>query len=68
MACSQFACISLCQGDEGVAVMSLPGGQTLQVQGVIQTTQPSVIQSPQMQTAQVATHINTFLYKHFVET
>ncbi|XP_055059261.2 cAMP-responsive element modulator isoform X1 [Misgurnus anguillicaudatus] len=45
---------SLTQGDEGVTVMSLPGGQTLQVQGVIQTTQPSVIQSPQMQTAQVA--------------
>ncbi|XP_026061046.1 cAMP-responsive element modulator-like isoform X2 [Carassius auratus] len=29
-------------------------GQTLQVHGVIQTTQPSVIQSPQIQTVQVA--------------
>ncbi|XP_058651041.1 cAMP-responsive element modulator isoform X2 [Onychostoma macrolepis] len=40
--------------NEGVSVVSLPDGQTLQVQGVIQTTQPSVIQSPQIQTVQVA--------------
>ncbi|KAI7809804.1 putative cAMP-responsive element modulator, partial [Triplophysa rosa] len=44
---------SLTKVDEGVAVMSLPGGQTLQVQGVIQTTQSSVIQSAQIQTAQL---------------
>uniref|UniRef100_A0A3B4EMJ5 KID domain-containing protein n=1 Tax=Pygocentrus nattereri TaxID=42514 RepID=A0A3B4EMJ5_PYGNA len=37
-----------------VEVVTLPGGQTLQVQGVIQATQPSVIQSPQIQTIQVA--------------
>ncbi|XP_016096815.1 cyclic AMP-responsive element-binding protein 1-like [Sinocyclocheilus grahami] len=40
--------------NEGVSVVSLPDVQTLQVQGVIQTTQPSVIQSPQIQTVQVA--------------
>lgn len=42
------------QVNEGVSVVSLPNGQTLQLQGVIQTTQPSVIQSPQIQTVQVA--------------
>ncbi|KAK2900616.1 hypothetical protein Q8A67_008731 [Cirrhinus molitorella] len=41
------------QVNEGVSVVSLPDGQILQVQGVIQTTQPSVIQSPQIQTVQV---------------
>uniref|UniRef100_A0A671L5H8 cAMP-responsive element modulator-like n=1 Tax=Sinocyclocheilus anshuiensis TaxID=1608454 RepID=A0A671L5H8_9TELE len=41
--------------NEGVSVVSLPDGQTLQVHGVIQTTQPSVIQSPQIQTVQVHT-------------
>ncbi|XP_051718169.1 cAMP-responsive element modulator isoform X1 [Ctenopharyngodon idella] len=45
---------SLTQVNEGVTVVSLPDGQTLHVQGVIQTTQPSVIQSPQIQTVQVA--------------
>ncbi|XP_051554135.1 cAMP-responsive element modulator-like isoform X2 [Myxocyprinus asiaticus] len=39
--------------NEGVAVVSLPGGQTIQVQRVIQTTQASVIQAPQIQTVQV---------------
>uniref|UniRef100_A0A8C1SPF4 KID domain-containing protein n=1 Tax=Cyprinus carpio TaxID=7962 RepID=A0A8C1SPF4_CYPCA len=46
--------LSLSQVSEGVSVASLPDGQTLQVQEVIQTTQPSVIQSPQIQTVQVA--------------
>uniref|UniRef100_A0A8C1SQ30 KID domain-containing protein n=1 Tax=Cyprinus carpio TaxID=7962 RepID=A0A8C1SQ30_CYPCA len=44
--------LSLSQVSEGVSVASLPDGQTLQVQEVIQTTQPSVIQSPQIQTVQ----------------
>ncbi|XP_026136598.1 cAMP-responsive element modulator-like isoform X1 [Carassius auratus] len=39
--------------NEGVSVGSLPDGQTLQVQEVIQSTQPSVIQSPQIKTVQV---------------
>ncbi|XP_051554130.1 cAMP-responsive element modulator-like isoform X1 [Myxocyprinus asiaticus] len=43
----------LTQVNEGVAVVSLPGGQTIQVQRVIQTTQASVIQAPQIQTVQV---------------
>ncbi len=47
--------LSLSQMNEGVSVVSLPEGQTLQMQGVIQTTQPSVIQSPQIQTVQVHT-------------
>lgn len=33
--------------------MQLPNGQTVQVHGVIQAAQPSVIQSPQVQTVQV---------------
>ncbi|KAJ8336626.1 hypothetical protein SKAU_G00378460 [Synaphobranchus kaupii] len=37
-----------------VTVVQLPGGQTIQVQGVIQTPQLSVIQSPQIQSNQVA--------------
>ncbi len=39
-------------GGSSVAVVQLPGGQ-FQVQGVIQSAQSSVIQSPQGQTAQV---------------
>ena len=39
-------------GGQSVAVVQLPGGQ-FQVQGVIQTAQSSVIQSPQVQSAQV---------------
>uniref|UniRef100_UPI00398F26C4 cyclic AMP-responsive element-binding protein 1-like isoform X2 n=1 Tax=Pristiophorus japonicus TaxID=55135 RepID=UPI00398F26C4 len=41
-------------GSTPVTVLQLPGGQTVQVQGVIQTAQSSVIQSPQMQTVQVS--------------
>lgn len=39
-------------GGSSVAVVQLPGGQ-FQVQGVIQSAQSSVIQSPQVHTAQV---------------
>lgn len=39
-------------GGSSVAVVQLPGGQ-FQVQGVIQSAQSSVIQSPQVQTTQV---------------
>ncbi|XP_029444420.1 cAMP-responsive element modulator isoform X1 [Rhinatrema bivittatum] len=42
-------------GSPAMTVVQLPSGQTVQVQGVIQPTQPSVIQSPQIQTVQVAT-------------
>uniref|UniRef100_A0A8C6UIX3 cAMP responsive element binding protein 1 n=1 Tax=Neogobius melanostomus TaxID=47308 RepID=A0A8C6UIX3_9GOBI len=35
-----------------VTLVQLPNGQTVQVHGVIQTAQPSVIQSPQVQTVQ----------------
>ncbi|NXL92015.1 CREM protein, partial [Alectura lathami] len=37
-----------------VSLGQLPSGQTVHAQGVIQATQPSVIQSPQMQAVQVA--------------
>lgn len=36
-----------------VTLVQLPNGQTVQVHGVIQAAQPSVIQSPQIQTVQV---------------
>lgn len=37
-----------------VTLVQLPNGQTVQVHGVIQTAQPSVIQSPQIQTVQIS--------------
>uniref|UniRef100_A0A8C8S940 cAMP-responsive element modulator n=1 Tax=Pelusios castaneus TaxID=367368 RepID=A0A8C8S940_9SAUR len=39
-------------------LVQLPSGQTVHVQGMIQAAQPSVIQSPQMQAAQVASVAN----------
>ncbi|NXY60736.1 CREM protein, partial [Callaeas wilsoni] len=42
------------RGSPAVTVVQLPSGQTVHVQGVIQATQPSVIQSPHMQAVQVA--------------
>ncbi|XP_043916475.1 cyclic AMP-responsive element-binding protein 1 isoform X1 [Protopterus annectens] len=43
-----------------VTLVQLPNGQTVQVHGVIQAAQPSVIQSPQVQTVQVSqTKIST---------
>ncbi|KAM9454057.1 cyclic AMP-responsive element-binding protein 1a [Clarias gariepinus] len=38
-----------------VTLVQLPNGQTVQVHGVIQATQPSVIQSPQVQAVQIST-------------
>ncbi|XP_060048444.1 cAMP-responsive element modulator isoform X3 [Erinaceus europaeus] len=43
------------RGSPAVTLVQLPSGQTVHVQGVIQTPQPSLIQSPQIQTVQVAT-------------
>ncbi|XP_038553097.1 cyclic AMP-dependent transcription factor ATF-1 isoform X2 [Micropterus salmoides] len=50
---SQFSQIAqqMSLGGSSVAVVQLPGGQ-FQVQGVIQSAQSSVIQSPQMQSSQ----------------
>ncbi|NWX20247.1 CREM protein, partial [Aegotheles bennettii] len=42
------------RGSPAVNLVQLPSGQTVHVQGVIQATQPSVIQSPHMQAVQVA--------------
>ncbi|KAF7658391.1 hypothetical protein LDENG_00013830 [Lucifuga dentata] len=38
-----------------VTLVQLPNGQTVQVHGVIQAAQPSVIQAPQVQTVQIST-------------
>ncbi|KAA0722238.1 Cyclic AMP-responsive element-binding protein 1 [Triplophysa tibetana] len=38
-----------------VTLVQLPNGQTVQVHGVIQAAQPSVIQSPQVQTVHIST-------------
>lgn len=45
-------CLQMSLGGSSVAVVQLSGGQ-FQVQGVIQSAQPSVIQSPHGQVAQV---------------
>nr|XP_056712946.1 cAMP-responsive element modulator isoform X2 [Euleptes europaea] len=46
------------RGSPSVTVVQLPSGQTVHVQGVIQATQPSVIQSPQLQSVQVVSATN----------
>ncbi|XP_060104109.1 cAMP-responsive element modulator isoform X3 [Heteronotia binoei] len=46
------------RGSPTVTVVQLPSGQTVHVQGVIQATQPSVIQSPQLQSVQVTSATN----------
>lgn len=43
-----------------VTLVQLPNGQTVQVHGVIQAAQPSVIQSPQVQTVQVKETFDVF--------
>ncbi|XP_058915587.1 cAMP-responsive element modulator isoform X2 [Kogia breviceps] len=47
------------RGSPAVTLVQLPSGQTVHVQGVFQTPQPSVIQSPQIQSVQVATIAET---------
>ncbi|XP_036698806.1 cAMP-responsive element modulator isoform X14 [Balaenoptera musculus] len=47
------------RGSPAVTLVQLPSGQTVHVQGVFQTPQPSVIQSPQIQAIQVATIAET---------
>ncbi|NWW96331.1 CREM protein, partial [Rhynochetos jubatus] len=42
------------RGSAALTVVQLPSGQTVHAQGVIQATQPSVIQSPHMQAVQAA--------------
>ncbi|NWY50551.1 CREB1 protein, partial [Chionis minor] len=45
-----------------VTLVQLPNGQTVQVHGVIQAAQPSVIQSPQVQTVQVLTEEHSYYF------
>ncbi|XP_078143692.1 cAMP-responsive element modulator isoform X1 [Centroberyx gerrardi] len=47
--------VSVGSGGSGVTMLQLSDGQTVQVHGVIQTPQSSVIQSPPVQTVQIAT-------------
>uniref|UniRef100_A0A8C6PJ55 Activating transcription factor 1 n=1 Tax=Nothobranchius furzeri TaxID=105023 RepID=A0A8C6PJ55_NOTFU len=49
--CRHYRTLAMSLGGSSVAVVQLPGGQ-FQVQGVIQSAQSSVIQSPQVQLAQ----------------
>ncbi|NWX87432.1 CREM protein, partial [Nothoprocta pentlandii] len=42
------------RGSPAAALVQLPSSQAVHVQGVVQATRPSVIQSPQMQNVQVA--------------
>uniref|UniRef100_A0A6Q2XS34 Uncharacterized protein n=1 Tax=Esox lucius TaxID=8010 RepID=A0A6Q2XS34_ESOLU len=46
-----------------VTLVQLPNGQTVQVHGVIQAAQPSVIQSPQVQTVQVTLSLPIKLFQ-----
>ncbi|XP_039383822.1 cAMP-responsive element modulator isoform X1 [Mauremys reevesii] len=46
------------RGSPVVTLVQLPSGQTVHVQGVIQATKPSVIQSPPMQAVQVTSVAN----------
>ncbi|KAM9164967.1 cAMP-responsive element modulator isoform 1-T1 [Pangshura tecta] len=46
------------RGSPAVTLVQLPSGQTVHVQGLIQATQPSVIQSPPMQAVQVTSIAN----------
>ncbi|NXW47245.1 CREB1 protein, partial [Nyctiprogne leucopyga] len=51
-----------------VTLVQLPNGQTVQVHGVIQAAQPSVIQSPQVQTVQVLTEENSYYISTIAES
>uniref|UniRef100_A0A3B3ZI18 cAMP responsive element binding protein 1 n=1 Tax=Periophthalmus magnuspinnatus TaxID=409849 RepID=A0A3B3ZI18_9GOBI len=49
---SEARCSDWSEQRNHVTLVQLPNGQTVQVHGVIQTAQPSVIQSPQVQAVQ----------------
>lgn len=55
LAQASIAAGQLSPGAPGVTIVQLPNGQTVQVHGVIQAAQPSVIQSPQVQAVQIST-------------
>lgn len=50
---ASLAAAQVSSSNPTVTLVQLPNGQTVQVHGVIQAAQPSVIQSPQVQTVQV---------------
>lgn len=51
---ASIAAAQVSSSNPTVTLVQLPNGQTVQVHGVIQAAQPSVIQSPQVQTVQVS--------------
>lgn len=55
LAQASIAAAQVSSSSPTVTLVQLPNGQTVQVHGVIQTAQPSVIQSPQVQTVQIST-------------
>ncbi|CAF98233.1 unnamed protein product, partial [Tetraodon nigroviridis] len=50
---ASIAAAQVSSSNPTVTLVQLPNGQTVQVHGVIQAAQPSVIQSPQVQTVQI---------------
>ncbi|XP_047210962.1 cyclic AMP-responsive element-binding protein 1-like isoform X1 [Girardinichthys multiradiatus] len=54
LAQASIAAGQVSSGGPGVTIVQLPNGQTVQVHGVIQAAQHSVIQSPQVQAVQIA--------------
>uniref|UniRef100_H3CSD5 cAMP responsive element binding protein 1 n=1 Tax=Tetraodon nigroviridis TaxID=99883 RepID=H3CSD5_TETNG len=52
LAQASIAAAQVSSSNPTVTLVQLPNGQTVQVHGVIQAAQPSVIQSPQVQTVQ----------------
>lgn len=55
LAQASIAAAQVTSSSPTVTLVQLPNGQTVQVHGVIQAAQPSVIQSPQVQTVQIST-------------
>lgn len=55
LAQASIAAAQVSSSSPTVTLVQLPNGQTVQVHGVIQAAQPSVIQSPQVQTVQIST-------------
>lgn len=55
LAQASIAAAQVTSSSPTVTLVQLPNGQTVQVHGVIQPAQPSVIQSPQVQTVQIST-------------
>lgn len=62
---ASIAAAQISSSNPTVTLVQLPNGQTVQVHGVIQAAQPSVIQSPQVHTVQVG-EIGAILFLYTV--